>query len=87
MNDDDLKKIGKLIDDRLDSTEQRILTEIGTFVEDQILPAIDAKADKSDIDRLERKLDHFAAQVTDHNQRLNDLESLPTIAHELKKKK
>ncbi len=63
MSDEDLNKIGNLIDSKLDSklevTERRILAEVGKFVEDQILPAIDQKADKSDIDRLERKIDRI----------------------------
>ncbi|MBI2021816.1 hypothetical protein HYS93_02975 [Candidatus Daviesbacteria bacterium] len=87
MNDGDLKRISNLMDDKLTSSEQRILTEIGKFVEDQLLPAIEAKADKSDIDRLERKIDTISAQEMDQNQRLNTIESLPTIAHQLKKKK
>lgn len=48
------------------SAEQRIVGEIGKFLENHLLPIIDQKADKTDIDRIE---------------------SLPTIAHELKSKK
>lgn len=34
-------------------TEQRLLGEMGKFVEEELLPAIEKKADKTDIDRLE----------------------------------
>lgn len=42
------------------SAEQRIVGEIGKFLEDHLLPIIDQKADKTDIDRIERKLNSFA---------------------------
>lgn len=92
MNDDDLKKIGKLI---LDS-EERIITEMGSFVNDTILPQIEEKADKSDlenlatkddINRVERKLDRVTGNDMVQNKRLSDIESIPTIALQLKIKK
>ncbi|KKQ67145.1 MAG: hypothetical protein US86_C0001G0072 [Candidatus Daviesbacteria bacterium GW2011_GWA2_38_24] len=73
--------------DELILSEKRILNEIGEFVESQLLPIIDDKADKSDIDRIERKLDRFGDKITDHDKRLSDIESLPSIAHELRRKK
>lgn len=65
-------------------SEERVLGEIGKFVSDQLLPAIDEKAD---IDRLERKLDYYGARVSEHEYRLDTIESLPTVAHELKLKR
>lgn len=102
MNNDDLKKIGQLLDDRLAATEKRfearlderleeteknILVEIGRFVSDQLLPQIDEKADKKDIERLEHKLDYYSARIMENGHRLDIIESLPTVAHELKLRK
>lgn len=81
---------------RMDESDRKVMTEIGEFIEKQILPEIEKKADKSDIEnlatkidieRLERKLDHYSDKITEHGSRLNDLETLPIIAHELKAKK
>lgn len=69
------------------STEQRIIGEVGKFVEDQLLSQLEEKADKADIGRLERKFDHFASGVNDHDNRLSNIESIPAIAHELKSPK
>ncbi len=106
MNDEDLKRVGKLIDEsniaseqrvikvvkelvkgEISASEKRILVEIGTFVTDEILPAIDEKADKSDIDRLERKIDQLADKNYEHDVRLKNIESIPAVAHQLRIKK
>lgn len=83
MTDQDFQKIGKLIS----NSEVRIIGEVGKFIEDSLLPVLEQKADKSDIDRLERKLDRIAGQVTDHEQSLKQIKSIPVIAHTLKIKR
>lgn len=82
-----LDNLSESLDEKFAAAEKRVLGEIGKFVEDEILPAIDEKADKADIDRIERKLDNFGARVMEHGQRLDTIEFLPTIAHELRVKK
>lgn len=82
MTDEDLRKIGKLISE----SETRVVGEVGKFIEDSILPTLEEKADKSDIDRLERKLDNITAKDLEQDHRLDEIKSLPTIAHELKLK-
>ncbi len=57
------------------ASEQRVINEVGKFLEDQVLTEIDKKADKTDIDRLERKLDLHSAKVVDFETRLTDIES------------
>ena len=72
MTDEQLKKLGKFIDKKLDSgfadfdkkldsrlaeTEQRIIGEVGQFFEDQMLPQLEEKADKSDLENLATKDD------------------------------
>ncbi len=88
------EKISGLMDEKLAISEKKILNEIGDFIHQNLLPQLNEKADRNDLekisgqmDRIERKLDNFSGQVTSNNQRLNDLESLPIIAHELRKKK
>lgn len=75
------------LDKKIDASEKRILGEMGRFVSDEILPQIDKKADKTDIDRVERKLDYFGARTMENTTRLDTIESLPTVAHELKLQK
>lgn len=78
------KRLTKKIEEEVKASEKRILGEIGTFVDDVLVPQIDQKADKSDIERLERKLDIYSVQTIDQGKRLKDIESLPTIVHELR---
>lgn len=37
--------------------EKRIINDVGEFISDSILPQLDDKADKKDVQRLEQKLD------------------------------
>lgn len=101
MNDQDLNNIRGVIKEEITASEGRVMAEVGKFVEDVILPAIEDKADKKDIARLEsrmgnvetrldnldRKLDHFSAQAIKHEQEIKNIMSTPTIAHELNRKK
>lgn len=77
---------------------KRIIDNIGNFMEETLLPMInerfnaveeelDTKADKTDIDRIERKLDRLVDTDLDHEHRIKDIESIPVIAHELKRRK
>lgn len=87
MNDRDLKKIANLLDEKLAASEKRLNEDIGDFIDRSLLPQLEEKADKSDIDRIERKLDKVLAKKVEQDQRLTEIESLPTVAHELKIKK
>jgi hypothetical protein len=98
MTNNDLKQIGTLIDEKLASSEnrmlseignseKRLLSEIGKFVDDQLLPAIESKADKTDIDRLERKFDTTTGKLLDLEKVIDEVKSVPVIAHQLKIKK
>ncbi len=49
---------------------------------DLLMEKLDEKADKSDVQRLERKLDYYAAE---HEERIINIEATPIVAHELKK--
>ncbi len=77
MTDNDLKNIQKIVKDEASSTEQKlskmmdeklaatqkgIFADIGNFISDNLIPVIAEKADKSDIDRLERKIDTLTAK-------------------------
>ena len=87
MNEDYLKKITNLLDEKLAASEKRLNEDIGNFIEMNLLPQLGEKADKSDIDRLERKLDKALTKDLEQDQRLTEIESLPAIAHELKSKR
>ena len=87
MNEDYLKKITNLLDEKLAASEKRLNEDIGNFIEMNLLPQLGEKADKSDIDRLERKLDKALTKDLEQDQRLTKIESLPAIAHELKSKR
>lgn len=68
-------------------SDGRVMTDIGSFMEDNLFPMIEKKADKSDINRLERKLDKSVDTNLDHERRIKDIEQIPMVAHELKIKR
>jgi len=70
MTDEDVNKLSKLMDSKFDrfrigvmdsisASEKRIVKGIVDFVSDHLMPIIDEKTDKTDIDRIERKLDVY----------------------------
>lgn len=98
MTNDDLNKLGTLIDSKLDKlrlelkeeifgSEKRIVKGIVGFFSDTVIPLIDDKADKEDIERLERKLDSNVDKIIVLKSRVDNIESIPAIAHELKIKR
>ncbi len=109
MTDKDFKKIGSLLDEKLMTSEKRIMGELMTsekrimgelmtsekrimgeiadFIDQNLLPQIAEKADKTDIDRLERKLDKIFDKDFEQDRRLDEIESVSVVAHELKIKK
>lgn len=84
------KKLAAL-EDRLKkhTTEsvKQLSDDVGNFIGENLIPMIEEKADKSDIDRLERKLDRILDTSIDHDSRIKDIEQIPVIAHELNVKK
>lgn len=81
---EEIGAVRKEIRTEITASERRILkvmsegfNGVGEFMENSIFPELEKKADKSDIDRLETKLDKNSA-------RLDSIESIPVIAHELK---
>lgn len=85
MADNNLKQISNLLDEKLAASEKRVIGEVGKFIEDHLFPLIEEKADKSDIDRIERKLDRVIDTGLDHGNRIKTIKQLPSIAHQLKK--
>lgn len=98
----EITAVGERFDKKLTDTEKRlkaditsaiadsgdnIIEEIAGFMEVNILPKLEGKADKSDIDKVERRLDFIADKIGEHEVRLKNIESIPVIAHELKLKK
>lgn len=86
LSNNDLQKIGNLIDQRittseekmskrLEETESKIIRETGRFVAEQILPQIDDKPEKHVTDRLDNRLDHLADKASDHENRIKQLEN------------
>lgn len=51
----------------LSASEKRVIKGLVDFVSDQLIPVIDEKADKSDIDRIERKLDYYGARTMENS--------------------
>lgn len=72
-------------------SDKRVTDNISSFMEDTLLPWInnrfDETADKADIERIERKLDRVIDTNQDHERRIKDIESVPVVACELKRKK
>lgn len=84
MADDNLTQIGNLLDEKLEASEKRIIGELGKFMEDYLFPMIEEKADKTDIDRIERKLDRAIDTGIDHGNRIKAIEQIPSIALQIK---
>lgn len=93
-----LVAINKRLDEKLAAFEERLKkhttesvkqlsADVGDFIGENLLPMIEEKADKSDIDRLERKLDRVIDTSIDYGSRIKDIEQIPAIAHELRAKK
>ncbi len=87
MTTNDLNQIGELMDKKLIASEKRVIGEIGKFMADNVFPLFEEVAGKSDIERLERRIDHLADQNNILATRVTRIESIPAIAHELKVKK
>lgn len=99
MNAADLKQIRQVIKEEVTTvvkeevtkivaaSEEKIITEVANFISEDVLPQIDEKTDKSDIERIERKVDQVLDKLYDHESRIKDIERIPVIAHELKLKK
>jgi len=75
LSKDDLLAIRNLVKDEVRSSENRlvkkmelsqneVIKEVGNFIHDTVLPQLEEKADKSDIERIERKLDTYAAETS-----------------------
>ena len=69
-------------------TKQEFILLFNQGFEEIILPQLEEireqMATKSDIDRLERKIDHLVDKSDDHEKRLNAIETVPVVAHELR---
>lgn len=85
--DEKLAGSEKRLREEISGSEKRVIKGFVDFVSDQLMPVIDEKADKTDIDRIERKLDYYNARTMENTHRLDVVESLPTVAHELKFKR
>lgn len=77
---DSENRVKEEIKQEIKVSEHNILAEVGSFNETSVFTQIDDKADKNTVLRIDKKTDAI-------NERVNNLENLPTIAHELKKKK
>ena len=71
----------------LEGALKQLSKDVGDFISDRVIPLIDEKADKSDIERLEGKVDRALDTLMDHESRIRDKEYSPVVAHDLKQKK
>lgn len=80
-------EIIQLLDKKLSANKEEVIDEMITFMEENLFPKFERIAEKSDIDRVERRIDLIADKVGEHEVRIKDIEAIPVIAHELKVKK
>lgn len=83
FNDQD-KKFETILEKRLISQKEEIVEEIAAFMNENLFPYLDKLAHKSDVERIERRLDAMSNQVGDHEVRIEDIERVPVVAHQLK---
>ena len=86
------QRLSHKIDGSISSAEQRLgekikqlSLDIGDFISERVIPLFDEKADKSDIDRLENKIDRIIDKDIEQDRRLDRIESVSVVALELKK--
>lgn len=77
----------KRVEAKIESSRQRTVIDLGDFMEVTLFPMIAEKADKTDIDRLERKLDRAIGTNLDHETRITAIEHVPVVANMLRIKK
>jgi len=71
------KELGQKIED----SRKGIVNDIAEFMEKSLFPMIEEKADKTDIERLERRLDHLADKIGEHDVKLKKIESTSVATH------
>lgn len=72
----------KRLQAQIESSGTKILTEVGNFISDQVLTQLEEKADKSDIERLERKMDKVSEKVLQHDQDIHEIKGVLGIQTE-----
>ena len=84
VTNDDLKQIGKLLDEKLTSQKEEVIDEMVGLMEEHLFPRFEKMAEKSDIERIERRLDSLAVTVGTREEKIQDMEAIGAIAHQLK---
>ena len=84
VTNDDLKQIGKLLDEKLTSQKEEVIDEMVGLMEEHLFPRFEKMAEKSDIERIERRLDSLAVTVGTREEKIQDMEAIRAIAHQLK---
>lgn len=77
----------KRLEQKIKASGEKIINEVAKFISDDIIPQFDEKADKSDIERLERKIDKSLDMCIDNKSRIKTIEQISVIAHELRSRK
>ena len=81
------KRLDQKIDQRITVSEEKIINAVSKFISEDVLTQLDEKADKADIERLERKIDRCLDMNVDHESRIKDIEQISVIAHQLGSKR
>ena len=84
VTNDDLKQIGKLLDEKLTSQKEEVIDEMVGLMEEHLFPRFEKMAEKSDIERIERRRDSLAVTVGTREEKIQDMEAIRAIAHQLK---
>ena len=84
VTNDDLKQIGKLLDEKLTSQKEEVIDEMVGLMEEHLFPRFEKMAEKSDIERIEGRLDSLAVTVGTREEKIQDMEAIRAIAHQLK---
>lgn len=85
--DSKLEGLEGRFDKKLKTFGEDIITDITNYIDESIIPLINEKADKTDVDRMERKLDRAIDRLYGHEDRISEIESVPVVAHHLSIKK
>jgi hypothetical protein len=68
------------LEQKLVASEQRVVTEIGKFIEENILTVLEEKATSAEVNRLQNSLDKFGDKVIVLENRVDKLEGKSPVS-------
>lgn len=85
--DKKLENLEERLNQKIKTSADEVIEGIADMLNDSVFPKLSKMAEKSDIERVERRLDAISNEVGNHAVRIKAIEQIPAVAHELKRSK